>query len=200
MRQVGFWAIAPIALLATFSGKPIASSRIFDASGVFVRSNSTLIATGFPQKSPDGDKGVNHVLAQSTPKPSPSVTPTRSTLPPAKGSSKVILEEQGELTPAKSSVLPSDNSLYAEHIFEGTSGQTVVISLESTEFDTYLAVFNSKNDLLAENNDASENNSNSELTVILPATGRYKVIVNAVEPPPKGKGKYSLTVREIMKN
>ena len=201
MRQVRFWAIAPIALLATFSGQPIASSQVFGSSEVFVRGNSTLIATGFSQKSPDGDKGVNHVLAQSTPKSSPSAKPTPSTLPlPATGSSKVILEEQGELTPAKSSVLPSDSSLYAEHMFEGTTGQTVVISLESTEFDTYLAVFNSKNELLAENDNGTDKNSNSELTVTLPASGRYKVIVNAVEPPPKGKGKYSLTVREIIKN
>jgi hypothetical protein len=201
MRQVRFWAIAPIALLATFSGKPIASSRVFDSSGVFVRGNSTLTIAGFSQNSLNADWGVNHVLAQSTPKSSPSAMPTPSTLPtPAAGSSKVILEEQGELTPAKSSVLPSDSSLYEEHMFEGTTGQTVVISLESNEFDTYLAVFNSKGELLAENDDATDKNTNSELTVTLSTTGRYRVIVNAVEPPPKGKGKYSLTVREKIKN
>ncbi|MEK0182676.1 MAG: peptidase [Oscillatoriales cyanobacterium] len=201
MRQVRFWAIAPIALLATVSAKPVASSPIFDASGVLAPGNSTLIAAGFSQNAPHTDRDINHVLAQATPKSSPSAIPTPSALPiPAAGSSKVILEKQGELTPANSSVLPSDSSLYDEYTFEGTTGQTVVVSLESGEFDTYLAVFNSKGELLAENDDATEQNSNSELTVTLSASGSYKVIVNAFDSPPKGKGKYSLKVREVIKN
>lgn len=201
MRQVRFWAIAPIALLASFSGKPVASWPVFDASGILAGGNSTLTATGFSQNSPDADMGVNHVLAQSTPKSSPSAMPTPSTLPtPASGASKVIFEKQGELTPAKSAVLPSDSSLYEEHMFEGTTGQTVVVALESNEFDTYLAVFDSKGELVGENDDATDKNTNSELTVTLSATGSYRIIVNAVEAPPKGKGKYSLTVREKIKN
>lgn len=201
MRQVRFWAIAPIALLATVSAKPVASSPIFDASGVLAPGNSTLIATEFSQNAPHTDRHINHVLAQATPNSAPSAIPTPSALPvPAPGSAKVILEKQGELTPAKSSVLPSDSSLYDEYTFEGTTGQTVVVSLESGEFDTYLAVFNSKGELLAENDDATEQNSNSELTVTLSASGSYKVIVNAFDSPPKGKGKYSLIVREVIKN
>jgi len=54
--------------------------------------------------------------------------------------------------------------------------------------------------LLAENDDLTQQNSNSELTLTLSETGRYRVIVNAYDPPPKGKGKYNLTVRETTKN
>ncbi|MFM9267051.1 PPC domain-containing protein [Tychonema sp. BBK16] len=170
MSQVKFWAIALIALLINFSGKSVASSPVY-------------------------------ILGQETPKSSPSAMPTPSTLPiPAAGSSKVILEKKAELTPAKSLVLPSDSSLYDEYRFEGTKGQTVVISLESTEFDTYLGVFDSQGELLGENDNATDKNTNSELTITLSSNGVCLVIVNALQPPPKGKGKYSLTIRERVKN
>jgi ABC-type uncharacterized transport system involved in gliding motility auxiliary subunit len=193
MRQVRFWAIAPIALLATFWAKPTVSSPVSDSLGVSKSRSSTFIL-----KSPA-------VLAQESPKPSPSPqqSPQQSPTPapiPTAGPSKIILEQKGELTPAKSSVLPSDSSLYDEYTFEGSQGQTVVVAVESADFDTYLAIFNSKGELLAENDDVTQQNSNSELTVTLSATGRYRVIVNAYDPPPKGKGKYSLTVRETLKN
>jgi hypothetical protein len=189
MRQVRFWAIAPIALLATFWAKPTVSSPVSDAVGASNSRSSTLIL-----KSPA-------VLAQQSPKPSPSPqqSPTQNPTPapiPTTGPSKVILEQKGELSPAKSAVLPSDSSLFDEYTFEGTQGQKLVVTVESTEFDTYLAIFNSQGELLGENDDATPQNSNSELTVTLSASGRYRVIVNAVEPPPKGRGKYSLTVRE----
>lgn len=194
MRQVSrFWAIAPIALLATFWAKPTVSSPVSDAVGISNSRSSALIL-----KSPA-------VLAQESPKPSPSPqqSPQQSPTPapiPTAGPSKIILEQNGELTPAKSSVLPSDSSLYDEYTFEGSQGQTVVVAVESAEFDTYLAIFNSKGELLAENDDVTQQNSNSEVTVTLSASGRYRVIVNAYDAPPKGKGKYSLTVRETLKN
>lgn len=206
MRQVRFWAIAPIALLATFSGKPTLSLPVSNSSGV-ANSSSTLISAEFPQNLTDANPAAKAVLAQASPNPSPSPqsSPTQSpTLEPRPspdaGSSKVILEQNGELTPAKSSVLPSDSSLYDEYTFEGTQGQKVVVTVESTDFDTYLAIFNSQGELLAENDDVTQQNSNSELTVTLSASGRYRVIVNAYDPPPKGRGKYSLSVRETIGN
>jgi hypothetical protein len=205
MRQVRFWAIAPIALVATFSGKPAISLSLSN-SGV-ANSSSTLISAEFPQNLTDAKPADKAVLAQASPNPSPSPqsSPTQSPTvepgpSPDAGSSKVLLEQKGELSPAKSSVLPSDSSLYDEYTFEGTQGQKVVITVESTEFDTYLAIFNSQGELLAENDDATQQNSNSELTVTLSANGRYRVIVNAYDPPPKGRGKYSLTVREVTGN
>ncbi|MEG5019651.1 MULTISPECIES: pre-peptidase C-terminal domain-containing protein [unclassified Microcoleus] len=205
MRQVRFWAIAPIALVATFSGKPALSLSLSN-SGV-ANSSSTLISAEFPQNLTDAKTAANAVLAQASPNPSPSPqsSPTQSPTvepPPSPdaSSSKIILEQNGELSPAKSSVLPSDSSLYDEYTFEGTQGQKLVITVESTEFDTYLAIFNSQGELLGENDDVTQQNSNSELTVTLSANGRYRVIVNAYDPPPKGRGKYSLTVRETTGN
>jgi len=205
MRQVRFWAIAPIALLATFSGKPAADSPVSDPGGVFSNRSSTLVRTEFSQNSSDAVGAVNRVLAQQTPGPSPSPESspamTRPTSPrPDAGSSKIILEQKGELTPANSSVLPSDGSLFDQYTFEGNQGQTVVVVLESTDFDTYLAILNSEGEAIGENDNVAEQNSNSEITVTLPASGRYRIFVNASEPPPKGRGKYSLTVRETVKN
>jgi len=201
MRQFRFWAIAPIALLATFSSKPTLSVPASNSQGV-ANNSSTLISAELPQNSPaDASSTSKAVIAQASPKPSPTQNPTVEPSPsPAGGSSKVILEQKGELSPAKSSVLPSDSSLYDEYTFEGNQGQKVVISVESSEFDTYLAIFNSQGELLAENDDVTQQNSNSELTVTLSASGRYRVIVNAYDPPPKGRGKYSLTVRETAEN
>ncbi len=206
MRQVRFWAIAPIALVASFSGKPTLSLPVSNSSGV-ANSSSTLISAEFPQNLTDAKPADKAVLAQASPNPlpspqsSPTQSPTVEPRPsPDAGSSKVILEHNGELTPAKSSVLPSDSSLYDEYTFEGTQGQKVLVTVESTDFDTYLAIFNSQGELLAENDDVTQQNSNSELTVTLSASGRYRVIVNAYDPPPKGRGKYSLSVRETTGN
>jgi hypothetical protein len=38
------------------------------------------------------------------------------------------------------------------------------------------------------------------LTITLPSNGVFLVIVNALQAPPKGKGKYSLIIREKIKN
>lgn len=108
------------------------------------------------------------------------------------GPSRAILQEEGALV-AGGPVLPSDNSLYREYTFEGRSGQSVTISLESTDFDPYVAIFGPNGRLVAENDDASETSKNSFLTVTLPATGRYRVIVNAYDA--SGRGRYTLTVR-----
>ncbi|OCR00319.1 hypothetical protein BCD67_25300 [Oscillatoriales cyanobacterium USR001] len=104
-----------------------------------------------------------------------------------------LLTANGSLTPGKSSVLPSDGSLYEEHNFEGRAGQSVTITVESRDFDTYVALFGPDLKLLAENDDISQSNSNSAITFTLPASGRYRVVVNAYK---KGEGgRYTLTVR-----
>lgn len=202
MHQVRFWAIAPIALLATFSGQPTVSSPVPDSVAIFANSSSTRVLAS-PAFGPVNNAVLAQAIPQASPSPqqSPTQKPTIQPSPsPTAGPSKVILEQKGELRPAKSSVLPSDSSLYDEYTFDGTQGQTVIVAVESTEFDTYLAIFDSKGELLAENDDVTKQNSNSELTVTLSASGRYRIIVNAYEAPPKGQGKYSLTVRETVKN
>ncbi|MBR8828853.1 MAG: pre-peptidase C-terminal domain-containing protein [Gomphosphaeria aponina SAG 52.96 = DSM 107014] len=89
--------------------------------------------------------------------------------------------------------MPVDESRYDSYLFEGTAGQTITITLESKDFDTYLAVVDSQNKIIAEHDDINQENSNSLLTVTFLADGVYYIIVNSYEP--NGRGEYSLTVR-----
>ncbi|SKB12374.1 conserved hypothetical protein [Planktothrix sp. PCC 11201] len=127
-----------------------------------------------------------------TPSPTtpPSPEPAPKPTPPA--SAPLLLEKQGELKEGDQ-VLASDKSLYDEYTFEGKEGQQITILLESSEFDAYLALFNSDNELLQEHDDISQTNSNAEITITLPKTGTYRVIVNAYDS--KGKGKYLLKIK-----
>jgi hypothetical protein len=89
-------------------------------------------------------------------------------------------------------VIPSDGSLYDAYIWEGKQGDSLIISLESEDFDSYLAVQSPQGQIIAENDDFSSENSNSGLKVILPSNGVYRIIVNSYDP--KGRGDYIITV------
>ena len=92
------------------------------------------------------------------------------------------------------SQLPNDSSFYDMYAFQGNAGQSITISLESQEFDTYLFLLDPDNEQIAENDDISENNKNSAITITLPASGTYRVIVNSYDA--EGKGNYSLSVNQ----
>ena len=104
-----------------------------------------------------------------------------------------ILRQEGILG-SDAAVLPSDGSLYKEYDFQGRAGQAVKIELASPDFDTYIALLDANGQLIGENDDASENDPNSTLTVTLPRSGVYRVIVNAYDK--RGRGRYLLTIRE----
>ncbi|MGB3533096.1 MAG: trypsin-like peptidase domain-containing protein [Microcoleaceae cyanobacterium] len=107
-------------------------------------------------------------------------------------SDQTLLDELGVLE-TTDAALPSDNSLYDEYTFEGIEGQSVTVELESQEFNPYVALFDPKGQLVAENDDASPSNKNAVITITLPMAGSYRVVVNAYEPT--GQGQYRLTIR-----
>lgn len=102
-----------------------------------------------------------------------------------------ILQVQGALEQGDN-VLDEDKSLYDVHDFEGRAGQSVTISVESTDFDTYVLIADADGKVLEENDDLSEDNSNSRITITLPKDGVYHIIVNGYES--KDLGRYNLTV------
>ncbi|NJO41469.1 MAG: trypsin-like serine protease [Cyanobacteria bacterium CRU_2_1] len=108
------------------------------------------------------------------------------------GTSPVLLEDEGMLGP-NSQVLESDGSLYEEYTFEGDAGQTVTISMESGDFDTYLILLGPDEQVVGQNDDASPSTLNSLLIVTLPATGTYRIIANSYDR--SGQGAYTLVVR-----
>lgn len=105
---------------------------------------------------------------------------------------RFVLQQQGILGPG-SFVLPSDGSLFRVHTFEGRAGQSVTINLASPDFKTYLALIDPRGQSIGENDQVSQDDNNSSLTVTLPQTGIYRVIVNAYDR--RGRGRYLLTIR-----
>ena len=199
MHQTKFWAIAPFGLL-TILGKPLLSPALPIHQAVvnfsYVDESSTkseIFAqdTSFPKVTPSPE--MTPTLEDS---PSPEMTPTLEDSPspemiPPTQEPEIILQQPGMLSD-DDLVLPSDESVYDEHTFEGTEGQVVTVTVESPDFDTYLAVFSPDTKLLGEHDDISKKNTNSQLTITLPMTGKYRVIVNSYDKT--GRGEYNLQV------
>ena len=201
MHQTRFWAIAPFCLL-TILGKPLlfpvfpihqagANSSYIDKSST----KSEILAQD--TSSPEAEATP---LLETTPTPEaspiPENTPTIDTSPipentPSTQEQEVILQEKGTLSDGDL-VLPSDESVYDEYTFEGSAGQVITVTLESPDFDTYLAVFSPTDELLGEHDDINKKNTNSELTITLEITGKYRVIVNSYDKT--GRGEYNLQV------
>jgi uncharacterized protein YkwD len=89
--------------------------------------------------------------------------------------------------------IPDDGSFYDSYPLEGKAGDSFIITLESDEFDTFLAIMDAKGTIIEQNDDIDDKNSNSLVRVTLPNDGVYSLIVNAYNEG--GKGKYVLTVR-----
>ena len=89
--------------------------------------------------------------------------------------------------------IPNDGSFYDSYPLEGNAGDSFIITLESQEFDTFIAIMDSEGNILDQNDDINDNNSNSRLRVTLPDDGVYNIIVNAYDKG--GQGRYTLTVR-----
>ncbi len=90
-------------------------------------------------------------------------------------------------------VIPNDGSFYDSYPLTGKKGESFIISLESSDFDTFLAIMDDEGNILQQNDDIRENNNNSQLRVTIPRDGTYSLIVNAYDKD--GKGAYILTIR-----
>ena len=90
-------------------------------------------------------------------------------------------------------VIPNDGSFYDSYPIEGTAGDSFTISLESEDFDTFLAVMDKNGNIIEQNDDINEQNSNSRLEITLPSDGNYTVIVNTYDQG--GTGDYVLKLR-----
>jgi serine protease Do len=106
------------------------------------------------------------------------------------GNSGSTLVYGGELGPGNPTL--QDGSYYQETSFPGQAGQSVVIRLESPDFDTYLILLDPNGNRIGENDDASPGVSNSEIAITLPTTGEYSVIVNSYQGGQQGR--FLLTV------
>lgn len=104
---------------------------------------------------------------------------------------ETILQQQGTLEQGDQ-VIQSDGSLVDLYTFTGQAGQQIRITLESSEFDTYLILVDPDRNKIAENDDANQNTRNAELVLTLPQDGTYGVIVNGYDR--SDRGRYELTI------
>lgn len=130
-----------------------------------------------------GESGVYRLRAVAT---------SGSLINPA-SQGRVILQLSGVLGPG-ASVLRSDGSLYRTYTIQGRAGQSMTITLESSDFDTFLALVGPDGRVIAQNDDVSQGNANSALSITLRRTGVYRVLVNAHDR--QGRGRFRLTIRE----
>lgn len=111
---------------------------------------------------------------------------------PAKAQSDTI-HQLGVLDSADPQM--SDGSYFDSYEIAGTAGERVTISLNSSEFDTFLGILDSEDNLLASNDDASDTNRNSFISLTLPANGIYTVVTTTFTP--SASGGYRLSMRNF---
>lgn len=75
--------------------------------------------------------------------------------------------------------------------YEGAAGERVSITLNSTEFDTYLMLRGPGNTSI-DNDDIAEGNYNSGIGATLPQAGTYRVVVTSYEPGEVGSYRLEL--------
>ena len=92
-----------------------------------------------------------------------------------------------------SELFEDDGSYFQWHTFTGKAGEVITIELNSSEFDAYLILMDPQFKGIAKNDNRGKV-SNAKITITLPTTGTYTVIVKAFE---KGQqGSYTLSWRE----
>lgn len=97
----------------------------------------------------------------------------------------------GRLTPE--SALLTDGSSFDAYTFEGQAGQSIEISMESTDFDAFLALGIFGSDSVIARDDDGGDNSDAFIVARLPRTGRYVILANSYGRD--ATGAYTLGIR-----
>ena len=152
-----------------------------------VTENSTIEEPEVVSESPP-ENSVDSETTATTDETNSDVATSNTNNP----SQAVEIVERGTLEEGDN-VIPNDGSFYDSYPIEGSAGDSFTITLESQDFDTFLAIMDREGNIIEQNDDVDDRDSNSRLKITLPDDGTYSVIVNAYEQ--QGKGNYVLTVR-----
>ena len=98
---------------------------------------------------------------------------------------------RGALEPGD--LLMADSTFADVWEFTGAAGQKVIIDVRSDEFDTYLQLLDSAGTKIGEDDD-SGGDLNSRLVIVLPASGRYRIVVNSAGHEPRA-GRYTVAIQ-----
>lgn len=86
----------------------------------------------------------------------------------------------------------SSGEFFDTYLFDGVAGQSVTIQLSSGDFDPYLLVRGPAN-FSQDNDDISQSDHNSRLTMRLPVTGRYRISATSYSSGETGRYRLSIT-------
>ena len=157
---------------------------------------SLLVLAAAPIRAQDIEAAPASPNPSPLPSPSeidePAASPTKVPALDAPLPTEAFLDEDDVLN--TDDLTLSDGSLYKQYVFDGEEGQAITIRMASDEFDTYLILVGPEGEMLAQNDDISETDRNSEISITLPETGAYLVIANAYDST--GQGNYSITIRK----
>jgi len=145
-----------------------------------------LVNNGIACQSTEDNSNLCVITYEQNSDSSVTLDPPQNTTP-----SQLILEKDGVLESGDQQIA-SDNSLYDLYPVQARQGQSMIITLESDDFDTYLAVMDVDNNIIDQNDDIQENISNSQLIITFTKEGTYYIIVNSYDP--QGMGAYKLRV------
>lgn len=85
-----------------------------------------------------------------------------------------------------------DGSFYDGYPVQGNLGRRLAVTLQSDEFDPFVAIVGPNGEWLAQNDDISSNDNTSELLFVFPNNDIYYVFVNAYSV--NGHGNYTLSL------
>jgi len=132
----------------------------------------------------------SHQAARRT---KPSSLPMPTPLKQSDTQAAPILQIDGVLEPGDETY--NDTIVYDSHPFEGASGQAVLITATSNDFDTYLILQDNAGNLVAENDDSSDTEINAQIIFVFPETGTYQILVSSAFANPEGS--YQLAVTPV---
>ncbi len=86
-------------------------------------------------------------------------------------------------------------SYFDSYKIEGSAGQRISISLDSSDFNAFLGLLDSDGNLVTTNDDAAAGNPNSYISTTLPRNDTYTVIATSYSP--QSGGDYRLALRNF---
>jgi CHAT domain-containing protein/uncharacterized protein HemY len=173
-KLLGLFVAGVIVPIIQKPGLSESSQMLFQSQGA--TNNLSSISKEEPSKTL---KSEDSLLPPDPKSEETSTEPTNLSLP--------LLEEEGILEAGDATL--DDGSLYDAYTLAGKANQTLAITLESLDFDTFLLVFDEQGNEIARNDDidTEAGNYHSFVTVTLPADGTYRVLANGLNASSRGR-------------
>jgi hypothetical protein len=154
------------------------------------RATAAILLAGVLAATPDAPVTAQHTVALA-PASSPAVSGVAGPGAARAGRTIALGETKTGTLTGKDPNL-DEGEHYHSYSFDGQAGERIIVSLQSSSFDSWLVIFVTDSDW-EEQDDDSGGGSNAQLDVTLPQTGRYVILVTSFEGGETGP--YTLSVK-----